>query len=66
MSNDFTPFWRLLVAGEEQLDWGTDPVVLENAAHALLRIQPNCIVAAQLIARSASLRIIQSRLPRHA
>lgn len=66
MSDDFTPFWRLLVAAEEQLDWGTDPLVLENAAHALLRIQPNSIVATQLMVRSASLRVIQSRLPSHA
>lgn len=66
MSDEFIPFWRLLVAAEEQLDWGTDPVVLENAARALLKVQPDCVVAAQLMARSASLRVVQSLLPRHA
>ena len=65
MSDNFIPFWRLLVVAEEQLDWGTDPDVLENAAHALFRVQPNSIVASQLMVRSASLRVVQSRLPRH-
>ncbi|MBX9933339.1 MAG: hypothetical protein K2Y56_17685 [Methylobacterium sp.] len=66
MSADSIPFWRLLVVAEEQLDWGTDPDVLEKAAQALFRVEPDSIVAAQLLARSANLRVVQRRLPQHA
>jgi len=66
MSDELIPFSLLLVLAEEQLDWGTDPDVLENSAYTLSRLQPNSIVAAQLMIRSAKLRVVQSLLPSHA
>lgn len=59
MSHEFTPFWTLLAAAENQLQWGTEPDTMEAAAHALAKRRPGSIVAESLIERAHYLRMMR-------
>lgn len=65
MSDEFIPFWRLLVSAEEQLQWGIEPESMEDAARLLASRHPGSAVAERLMARAAYVRTISSRMPSH-
>jgi hypothetical protein len=65
MSDEFIPFWRLLVSAEEQLQWGVEPEAMEDTAHALACRHPGSALADRLMARAAYVRAMGARMPRH-
>ena len=66
MSNEFIPFWRLLVSAEDQLHWGSEPETMEDTARALAGRHPGSLLAERLMARAASVRAMGARMPNHA
>ncbi len=65
MSDEFIPFWRLLVSAEEQLQWGIEPEPMEDTARALACRHPGSALAERLMARAAYVRVMGARMPRH-
>jgi hypothetical protein len=65
MSDEFIPFWRLLVSAEEQLQWGLEPETMEVTARALACRHPGSALAERLMARAASVRAMGTRMPSH-
>jgi|GEM_PF-2807303 len=66
MSDEFIPFWRLLVSAEDQLQWGIEPEAMEDSARALACRHPGSALAERLMARAASVRATGARMPSHA
>jgi hypothetical protein len=65
MSDEFIPFWRLLVSAEEQLQWGVEPETMEDTAHALACRHPGSALAERLMARAVYVRAVGARMPHH-
>ncbi|MCJ2088101.1 hypothetical protein MKK88_19245 [Methylobacterium sp. E-005] len=65
MSDEFIPFWRLLVSAEEQLQWGLEPETMEDMAHALACRHPGSALAERLMARAAYVRATGAGMPSH-
>ncbi|MCJ2067685.1 hypothetical protein MKK75_02510 [Methylobacterium sp. J-030] len=65
MSDEVIPFWRLLTAAEEQLQWGLEPETMEDTARALACRHPGSALAERLMARAASVRAVGTRMPSH-
>jgi hypothetical protein len=65
MSDEFIPFWRLLVSAEEQLQWGIEPETMEDTARALACRHPGSALAERLMARAAYVRTMGARMPSH-
>ncbi|MCJ2138451.1 hypothetical protein [Methylobacterium sp. E-066] len=63
MSDEFIPFWRLLVSAEEQMQWGEEPETMEEAARELASRQPGSSLAERLMARAAYIRMMHNRVP---
>lgn len=66
MSDEFIPFWRVLVSAEDQLQWGIEPETMEDAARALACRHPGSALAERLMARAAYVRAMGARMPIHA
>ena len=64
MSNEFMRFWHILVAAEEQLQWGTDPHTIRHSAAALRQISPHSLLVGQLEAKAARLQRLARRMAR--
>lgn len=59
MSDEFMPFWTLLSAAEDQLQWGTDPDNMEAIGRALAKRRPASVVAESLMERADYLRALR-------
>ena len=62
MSGEFIPFWKLVLAAEQELQSADDPIKLEDLAHALIRRQPGSAIGDRLLEQAAYLRDTASRL----
>ena len=62
MSDEFIPFWRLLVSAEEQMQWGEEPETMEEAARTLASRHPGSALAERLMARAAYIRMMQTHV----
>jgi hypothetical protein len=56
MSNEFIRFWHILLAAEEQLQWGTDPHTIRHSAAVLRQVSPSRGLVGQLEAKAARLQ----------
>ncbi|MBE7197033.1 MAG: hypothetical protein INR70_04420 [Parafilimonas terrae] len=65
MSDEFIPFWRLLLSAEEQLQWGLEPGTMEDMARTLASRHPGSALAERLMARAAAMRATGARMPSH-
>lgn len=63
MSDEFIPFWRLLVSAEEQMQWGEVPETMEQTARSLASRHPGSSLADRLMARAAYIRMVHTRIP---
>ena len=62
MSGEFIPFWKLVLAAEQELQSADDPIKLEDLAHALIRRQPGSAIADRLLEQAAYLRATGSQV----
>ena len=62
MSEDFIPFWRLVVSAEHMLQSTADPDEMEDMARALIRKQPSSALADRLLDHAAYLRTISPHM----
>ena len=56
MSNEFIRFWHILLAAEEQLQWGTDPHTIRHSAQAFQQVSPHSFLVGQLEAKAVRLQ----------
>ena len=64
MSNEFMRFWHILLAAEEQLQWGTDPHTILPSAAVLRQVSPSRGLVGQLEAKAARLQRLARRMAR--
>jgi hypothetical protein len=64
LSNEFIRFWHILLAAEEQLQWGTDPHTIRHSAAALRQVSPHSLLVGQLEAKAVRLQRLARRLAR--
>ena len=64
MSNEFIRFWPILLAAEEQLQWGTDPHAIRHSAQALKQVSPHSVLVGQLEAKAVRLQRLARRMAR--
>ena len=64
MSNEFMRFWHILVAAEEQLQWGTEPHTIRHSAQALQQVSPSSVLVGQLEAKAVRLQGLARRMAR--
>ena len=62
MSNEFIRFWPILLAAEEQLQWGTDPHTIRHSAAVLRQVSPHSLLVGQLEAKAIRLQRLARRM----
>jgi len=64
LSDEFIRFWHILLAAEEQLQWGTDPHTIRHSAQAFQQVSPHSFLFGQIEAKAVRLQRLARTLAR--